>query len=80
MLISLQFKTVKEVKQAQACGCDVRQNEDYALRWAAREGYLNVVTYLIEQGPCVQNKNNSLLFWTASRGYAEITKTVSRGF
>ena len=55
-------------------GIDINADDNYALRWAAGCGYLDIVKYLVEHGADVHAHDNHALRWATGRGYLDIVK------
>ena len=55
-------------------GVDIHIDDDKALRYAASEGYLNIVKYLIERGSDVHAFNDKALRWAVFNGHLNIVK------
>ena len=63
-----------KVKEALDKGADIHILDDYALRFAARNGYLDVVKYLVEQGADIHVQGDYALRWAARHGHLEVVK------
>ena len=56
-------------------GVDIHARDDYAFRWAARNGHLEVVKYLVEDCDAdVHAYDDHAVRWSAERGHLEIVK------
>ena len=55
-------------------GADVRADDDFALRWTAGNGHLEIVKLLVEQGANARAKDDYALRWAASNGHLEVVK------
>ena len=55
-------------------GADVRAWSDYALRYAANNGHLEVVKYLIDKGADVRAWSDYALRLAANNGHLEVVK------
>ena len=55
-------------------GADVHADDDYALRWSAKNGHLDVIKYLIEKGANVHAGDDYALQWCANNGHLNIIK------
>ena len=57
---------------------DARSRDNYALRWAARYGHLDVVKWLVStfnlNADDVRSWNNWALRWAAERGHLDVVK------
>ncbi|MGX9691388.1 ankyrin repeat domain-containing protein [Achromobacter anxifer] len=65
-----------EVKRlvAQARGADIHANFDASLIFAASEGYIDVVKYLVEKEANIHSCDESALKWAAENGHLDIVK------
>jgi ankyrin repeat protein len=78
----LQLKSVAEgVSTARKFGIDLRKYDDYALRWASGNGYLDVVQYLVSQiGANVNANGGEPLTASAEGRYLQIVRyLVAKG-
>jgi ankyrin repeat protein len=55
-------------------GANVRDDEDYPLCISAREGYLDIVKFLVEKGADVSARENYALRWSAESGHLDVVK------
>ncbi len=55
-------------------GADIHACDDYALRWSAREGHIEVVKYLVEHGVNIHVYNDDALRFSAHFGHIEVVK------
>ena len=53
---------------------DVTARDNCALRWASKNGYLEVVKYLIEKGADVKADDSCALRWASNNGHLEVVK------
>ena len=53
-------------------GSNVHTDNEWALRWAAGEGHLEVVKYLIERGADIHAHNDYSLYWAVENGHLEV--------
>ena len=59
-------------------GLDVTANNNDALIWAARNGYLDVVEYLHENGADITAEDNEAVRWAAAYGHLEVVKYLHK--
>ena len=57
-------------------GANVHAINDYALRWAVRNGHYEVVKLLLEYGADVHANNDYALRWAAEHGHYEVVKLL----
>ena len=58
----------------------MQANDDDALRYAARHGYLDIVKYLVSRGANVHTLEDAALRYSASQGHLDVVKyLVSKG-
>ena len=57
-------------------GANVRTEDDFALRRAARMGHADVVQLLLEAGADVRAKDDLALRWAAEYGHADVVKIL----
>ena len=57
---------------------DVTAANNWALRWASRNGYLEVVKYLVEKGADVTADDNYAIRWASGNGYLEVVKYLKQ--
>jgi len=55
-------------------GADIHEENDYALRFAALNGHLEVVKYLVQLGANIHADNDYALRWSALNGHLEVLK------
>ena len=53
-------------------GADITAYGDYAVKWAAGSGYLEVVKYLHENGADITSGNNEAVRWAAKYGHLKV--------
>jgi len=66
----------KGIKLALERGADVHAADDFALRWASRNGHAEVVKLLLDHGADVHVENNMPLMWASENGHTEIVKLL----
>ena len=49
-------------------------DNNYAVRWAAGNGHLEVLKYLVSLGADIQNQNDYAVQWASSNGHLEVLK------
>jgi len=54
------------------CGADIHVNHEYALRWACKNGYLEVVKFLVESGADIHVCCEYPLRFAAKNGHLEV--------
>jgi ankyrin repeat protein len=57
-------------------GAKIHADKDYALRWAAANGHLNVVRFLIESGANVHADNDWALRIAAENGHLDVVRLL----
>ena len=55
-------------------GANIHADKDSALRWASRNGYLEIVKYLVEHGADIHALNDYALRFASANGHLEIVK------
>jgi ankyrin repeat protein len=55
-------------------GADLTALDNYAVRWAAQNGHLDVIKYLHENGADITAENNQAVSWAARKGYLDVVK------
>lgn len=55
-------------------GMDITGNSNYAVGWAARNGYLEVVQYLHRNGADITADGNYAVIWAAERGHLDVVR------
>ena len=55
-------------------GADITAQDDYAVRWAAKNGHLEIVRYLFEKGADITAKNNYAVRLAACNGHLEVVR------
>ncbi|AVL94569.1 ankyrin repeat protein [Moumouvirus australiensis] len=61
-------------------GVDIHIDNDLPLRWAARNGYFNIVEYLLNKGANCQALDNEALISACENGFFDVVKLlVSKG-
>lgn len=55
-------------------GADITAQDDYAVRWAAKNGHLEIVRYLYEKGTNIMAKNNYAVRLAACNGHLEVVR------
>ena len=63
---------LRKAKALHKRGAHIYAGTDYALRWAARIGHLDVVKYLVEQGADIHAWKDEALKWAAAEGRLDI--------
>ncbi|MCA1980083.1 MAG: ankyrin repeat domain-containing protein, partial [Calditerrivibrio sp.] len=57
-------------------GANVRSTSDFAIRWASKNGYYEVVKLLLEYGADVHAGNDFALIYAAGHGHYEVVKLL----
>jgi len=57
-------------------GTDVHAKNDFALRWTARDGDLEMVKILLQKGADVHARNDDALHWAIQNDHSEIVKIL----
>ena len=55
-------------------GIDINADDNYALRWAAGNGHLDIVKYLVEHGADIHAQEDYALRWAAVNDRLEVVK------
>ena len=55
-------------------GADITADDNYAVRYAANNGYLEAVKYLHENGADITARDNKAIGWASENGYLEVVK------
>ncbi|AVL94466.1 ankyrin repeat protein [Moumouvirus australiensis] len=55
-------------------GIDIHSDNDYALIWASKEGYLEILKFLVENGVDIHIGDENSLKWASKNGHFEIVK------
>jgi hypothetical protein len=75
LIAAIETGNVTAVKQAIAAGADPHANGDEAARWAARNGHLHMVKYLIEDQRADPHANgDEAMNWAAGNGHLHVVK------
>lgn len=65
---------------AQARGADIHTNFDASLLYAAYNGHLNIMRYLVEHGANIHAQDDRALLYAAYNGHLEVVKfLIGRG-
>src|SRR6478609_8727979 len=64
------------VKELILLGADIHLKDDYALRWASRNGHRETVKILLAAGADVHACDDYALQWASLNGYTEIVKSL----
>ena len=64
------------VKKALEIGADVHVADDYALEWASRYGYKEIVELLLKHGANVHAKDDLAFRWASQNGYLATAKLL----
>jgi ankyrin repeat protein len=62
------------VKYLVNLGANIHAEDDYALRWSAEQGHLQIVKFLVENGANVGALDNNALIISAQKGHLEVVK------
>ena len=65
----IDLQVIKELVEE---GVNIHTSNDYALIWAAENGYLDIVEYLVSKEVDVQTYDNYALRWAANHGYLAV--------
>jgi len=55
-------------------GINIHAWDDYALRWSASNGNINVVKFLVENGADIHAMDDETLRWSAENGHIDVVK------
>ena len=66
--------TIETFEWLLRCGVNLHAKNDYALRWAAENGHLEVVKCLVEHGADIHAYNEEALRFAASQGFLEVVE------
>lgn len=59
-------------------GADITADDNYAVRWASENGYLEVVKFLHENGADITARNNYAVKWAAMNGFLDAVKYLHK--
>ena len=65
---------VETFKYLMECGVDIRANNDFALRWCAKKGYLDVIKFLVENNANIHADDDDALHLSAEHGHLSVIK------
>ncbi len=68
------LKKASTFKFLVANGMPIAYNNFYPVRWAAENGYIDIVKYLHSVGSDICADNNYAIRWAAARGHLEVVK------
>ena len=57
-------------------GADVHAGDDEALRWASRNGHVEMVKVLLKAGADVHAGDDYALCWASRNGHVEVVKVL----
>lgn len=57
-------------------GAEIHSENDYAIRWAAKNGELELVKFLIEKGANIHAENDYALLWAVEGGHFDIVQLL----
>ena len=75
--LTIRFKNqdlLKIIKYLHENGADITAENNYAIRWTSRNGYLDVVKYLHANGADITTGNNYAIKWASNNGHLEVVK------
>ena len=67
---------VKGVKESLDDGADLHTYDDYALRWASKNGNAEVVSLLLNVGANVHARDDYALRWASEKGHVEVVSLL----
>jgi ankyrin repeat protein len=70
----LEFRSIDQIREAEDFDFNLHAYEEYALRWASENGYLEVVKELVKKGADVHAGNDIALIEASYAGHVEIVK------
>ena len=71
-----QYGYIEVVKLLLEKGANIHADDDYALRWSARNEHIEVVKLLLEKGANIHADNDYALRWSAKNGHIEVVKLL----
>jgi hypothetical protein len=74
--IILEFHSVDQIREAEDLCINIHAYEEYALRWASENGYLEVVKVLLEKEANVHANNDDAILVASYMGHIEIVKIL----
>ena len=72
--MSATYDHIEIVKYLVENGADIHAQDNYALRWSARNDNFDIVKYLVENGADIHADNDYALWWSVCSNYLEIVK------
>lgn len=69
-----ELRDLEVIKKLIEDGADVNARDNYALRWASKNGHLDIVRYLIEHGANIHANNDCALLHAENNGYLDVVK------
>lgn len=70
--------TLEVIKRLISEGANVSAGNDFALRWAAENGYLEAVRLFLEEGANVHAIKDDALYWAEDNGHLEVAKLLKK--
>ncbi|AAV50298.1 putative ankyrin repeat protein [Acanthamoeba castellanii mimivirus] len=55
-------------------GVDIRAEDDYAVKWASKNGHLKVVEYLVSLGADIKSDGDYAVRWASENGHIDVVK------
>ena len=77
---AIELGDIKAIQSCEKAGADVTADDNYAVKWASGNGYLEVVKYLVSKGADVTAGDNYAVKYASRNGHLEVVKyLVSKG-
>ena len=77
---AIELGDIKAIQSCEKAGADVTAEDNFAVKYASRNGYLEVVKYLVSKGADVTAGDNYAMRWASRNGHLEVVKyLVSKG-
>jgi ankyrin repeat protein len=67
---------IKTIQYLLDLGADIHTNNDYALSWAAHNGYADIVKLLLDYGANVHAFNDQALCWASESGHFKVIQIL----
>ncbi|MCK9596203.1 ankyrin repeat domain-containing protein [Candidatus Pacearchaeota archaeon] len=74
LIDAISINDLQQVKECIENGADIHAHDEYALKYAAMYGYLNIVKYLVEHGADIYALDNYTLKWATYFEHFDVIK------